>query len=283
MKANIQHSTIPIKKANGELEPFDVNKLERSLMNAGAKEATVAQIVEDIQSWIYPGVTTKKLYHRAFSLLRKEKSASHLRYNLKRAMLQLGPTGFPFELLIGELFKQEGFDVEVGVTMEGRCVTHEMDVVATNKNSMHLVECKYHKDQGNHVSVQVPLYVHSRVDDIIITQRKLKKYKDVTFSGWVITNTSFSSDSINYSKCSNVNLLGWDYPLGGGLKELIEKFNLYPITVLQKITMKEKKQLIEQGIVTCTELREQKNILNSLNFTSAKINVVRKELDRILG
>jgi hypothetical protein len=272
---------IQIKKANGEVEPFDVNKLERSLLNTGAKEETISKIVDDIKQWIYPGVTTKKLYHRAFSILRREKSASPLRYKLKHAMLQLGPTGFPFEILIGELFKVEGYDVEVGVTVEGKCVSHEMDVVATNKNSQHLVECKYHKDQGNHVSVQVPLYVHSRVDDIIRTRRATPKYKNFTFSGWVITNTKFSSDSINYSKCSGINLLSWDYPIGSGLKDVIEQRNLYPITVLQKLKIKEKHTIMDEGIVTCSQLIENPDVLNSFSFSDTKMKVVLNELRNI--
>ena len=196
-------------------------------------------------------------------------------------MLQLGPSGFPFEFLIGELFKQEGFSVQVGVIVDGRCIKHEMDVIATNENSQHLVECKYHKDQGNHVSVQVPLYVHSRVDDIIITRRKNPEYKNFTFSGWVVTNTRFSNDSIQYSKCSNLNLLGWDYPHGNGLQDLIENFNLYPITVLQKITAKEKQLLMERGIVTCTQLSSQIDFLEMLNFSKSKNRALKKELSRI--
>jgi hypothetical protein len=277
------NKVILVKKASGEEEPFATEKLERSLINAGAKTEIIRKIIEDIERWIHPGVTTKKIYTRAFSLLRQDKTTSSLRYRLKQAILELGPTGYPFEILIGKLFQQMGFGAEVGVVVEGKCITHEMDVIATNDVVQHLAECKYHKDQGKQVSIQVPLYVRSRVDDIIGKRQKMTEYQDFSFSGWVITNTRFSSDSIQYSKCSGLNLLGWNYPHGEGLKEKIEKYKLYPITVLRNLTNKEKQQLLKEDIVTCTQLLAHPEVLSSLDLSKAKYDKLLKELNDICG
>ncbi|MDD4107279.1 MAG: ATP cone domain-containing protein, partial [Prolixibacteraceae bacterium] len=141
-------NVILVKKASGEKEPFDAEKLRRSLQNSGAEDRLIEKIVADINAWIYPDVTTKKIYSRAFSLLRRERTAAAMRYKLKQAIMELGPTGYPFENFIGEIFKNQGFKIEVGIVTEGNCVTHEMDVIATNNKIQHLVECKYSKDQG---------------------------------------------------------------------------------------------------------------------------------------
>jgi hypothetical protein len=261
-----RNKVILVKKASGEEEPFATEKLERSLLNAGAKADIIQKIVGDIECWIQPGVTTKKIYTRAFSLLRQDKTTSSLRYRLKQAILELGPTGYPFEILIGKLFQQTGFGAEVGVVVEGKCITHEMDVIATKSSIQHLAECKYHKDQGKQVSIQVPLYVRSRVDDIISKRQKMREYQDFSFTGWVITNTRFSSDSIQYSKCSGLKLLGWNYPPGEGLKEKIEKYKLYPITLLRNLTNKEKQHLLKEDIVICTQLFAHPQALSVLDL-----------------
>lgn len=272
---------IIIKKASGDEEPFASYKLERSMLNAGAKPETITRIVADIENWIYPGITTRKIYSRAFSLLRGEKTTSSLKYSLKRAILELGPTGYPFEILIGELFEHMGFKTEVGVVLDGKCISHEMDVIATNNTEQHLVECKYHKDQGKHVGIQVPLYVRSRVNDIISKRKEMVKYSNKVFEGWVITNTRLSLDSIKYGNCSGLNLLAWSYPVGNGLKENIEKYKIYPITVLKKLTIKEKQYLLNEGIVTCSQLLEKLDSLTSLVLSKSKYNKLKKELSDI--
>jgi len=109
------------RKASGETELFDVSKLQRSLQKAGAEFSAVNKITEDINKWIYSGVTTKKIYSRAFSLLRREQRGAAMRYKLKQAIMELGPTGYPFENLIGEIFRKQGFNIEVGVVVEGNC------------------------------------------------------------------------------------------------------------------------------------------------------------------
>jgi hypothetical protein len=270
---------ILIKKASGAEEPFSTQKLERSLRSAGADGTTISKIVDDIREWIVPGITTKKIYGRAFQLLRRKQNVSAIRYRLKHAILQLGPTGYPFESFVGELFKLKGYSVDVGIVVDGQCVTHEMDVIATKDHHQHLVECKYHSDQGKQESIQVPLYVRSRVDDIIRKRQSMPEYTDYSFTGWVVTNTRFSSDSLHYGACAGLKLLAWDYPQENGLKDIIEELNLYPVTILQHLNLKQKQSLLESGIVTCAQAWKNRSLLNEMPLTPPKLRAVLKELD----
>ncbi len=271
-----------VTKASGEKEPFSVEKLKRSLRNAGADKAIIDKIVEEMYKWLYQGVTTKKIYAHAFSLLKKQPDISGLRYRLKQAILELGPSGYPFETLIGQLFSKQGYTTEVGIVVEGNCVTHEMDVIATHNKKQNLVECKYSKHQGKQVSVQVPLYVHSRVADIVKKRRSISATKNFDFKGWVVTNTRFSEDSIQYGKCSGLNMLAWDYPHDKGLKHLIEDYKIYPITILRNLTKAHKKVLLEMDIVTCNQLAQKIDSLDRLNLTAPRLKRLKNELAEVV-
>jgi hypothetical protein len=278
-----ERKLILVKKASGDEEPFAIDKLERSLQNAGASASAIEKILVSIEDWIFNGVTTKQIYSHAFSILRREKNSSAMRYRLKKAIMELGPTGYPFEQFIGQLFKKQGYDIEVGVVVDGVCVTHEMDVIATQNTIQHLVECKYHKDQGKYVSVQVPLYVRSRVNDIIEKRKDMPEYKGLSFTGWVVTNTRFSEDSIQYGTCSGLSLLAWDYPRNKGLKETIEKLRLYPVTILDTLTKIQKQELMDQNILTCMQLKENSHLLDSFALSEKKKKSLRDELKHICG
>ncbi len=281
MNNNISKNNILILKASGDEELFKPEKLEHSLLNAGAKTETVAKIVSDIQAWISPGATTKEIYRRAFSILHRDAATPALRYKLKQAIFAMGPTGYPFEFLIGQLFKLKGFVTEVGIVVQGHCITHEMDVIATLDSVQHLMECKYHKEQGKHVSIQVPLYVRSRVDDIIRKRQGMAEYQGYSFKGWVVTNTSFSPDCIQYGKCNGLNLLAWDYPVGEGIKTIIEDLKIYPITILESLNAIEQQHLLNQGIVTCSQLTENMDSLQAFGFTKTKYEALKSEIKQI--
>jgi hypothetical protein len=274
--------TILVRKASGAEEPFSQKKLENSLRAAGAGETSIAEIIKDINDWIYTGVTTKKIYSRSFQLLKRLKGVASMRYRLKQAMMELGPTGYPFEKFIGQIFEKQGYKVKTGQILEGLCVTHEMDVVATSSDTQQLVECKYGLDQGKYVTIQVPLYVRSRVDDIVRKYEEQKRFQGFRVTGWIVTNTRFSSDSIRYSHCSGLKLLGWDYPEENSLRQIIEKERLYPVTVLTQLTRKEKQQLIDQGVVNCIQLLENLQVLDSIEFSGKKSTALIKELNDIL-
>jgi hypothetical protein len=277
----IATTSVQIRKASGELEPFELNKLESSLHNAGADRDSIAKVLKGIESWIYDGITTKQLYSKAFNLLRKLQRPSATRYKLKRAIYDLGPSGYPFEAFMGQVFERLGYTTETGIIVKGQCLNHEMDVIATNDQEQLIMECKFHKDQGHHVGIQVPLYVHSRVNDIIDLRKTQKEYSGLKFSIWVVTNTRFSTDAIQYSRCKNVHLLAWDFPRGKGIKELVEQAHIFPVTILTHLLKKDKLYLLEKGIVSCHQLYSQMEILNELDLSTRKKKALIEELEEI--
>lgn len=278
---NLLSKNITVVKASGEKEVFDMGKLEASMHNAGAGQKAIKQVLLGIEQWIYNGVTTKQLYSKAFSLLRKVQRSSATKYRLKKAIYQLGPSGYPFESFIGQIFERLGYQIETGIIVDGHCLSHEMDVIATNNEEQLIMECKYHKDQGKHVGVQVPLYVKSRVDDIIKKREEQEMFSGLNFSRWVVTNTRFSTDAIQFARCSGVKLLAWDFPRGNGLKDLIEQVHIFPITILANLLIKDKRRLLEKGIVSCHQLCEQKEVLEEFQLSNRKKKALLEELEGI--
>lgn len=271
-----------IRKATGELEPFDPGKLADSLRRSGADETSVEEITASIESWLQDGVTTQKIYARAHSLLGKHKKSASARYKVKQALMELGSSGYPFEHFVGELFRKQGYEVEVGQILEGCSITHEMDVIATIDGVQHLMECKHSQMQGKYVSIQTPLYVHSRVNDIVNRRKNDEAFSGLSFYGWVVTNTRFSSDCMQYADYYGLKLLAWDYPAGNGIKDLVEREKMYPVTVLANLTARHKKYLIENGVVTCNELYRRLDLMDALDIPQKRRSALKKELESLI-
>jgi hypothetical protein len=214
-------------------------------------------------------------------LFRKKREAAALRYELKKALYRLGPTGYPFEHFIGELFSRQGYETEVGCIVQGACVSHEIDVIATGDDVQYLVECKYTRSQGKRVNVQTPLYLHSRVEDISEKRKELPQYESLRFTAALITNARFSSDTITYGECKGIALLAWDYPVDAGLKDMIQRFNIFPITILTQLTRSQKLLLMKGGIVTCAQLLNDTRILQEFHMSEKREHRVIREAESI--
>ena len=241
-------NSINIIKHSGDIVPFNVDKLKDSLRRAQASEELIQQIVTQIESTIYDGITTKKIYQMAFKMLKGKSRVSASKYKLKKALMELGPSGFPFEKLVGKLLEYEGFETKVGVIVQGNCVQHEVDVIAQKDNTHYMIECKYHSDQGRFCNVKIPLYIHSRFLDVEKQWEHQKGHEAKLHKGGVYTNTRFTTDAIQYGKCVGLLLTSWDYPLGNGLKDRIDQSGLHPLTALTTLTKVEKTKLLEKGI-----------------------------------
>lgn len=269
---------VKVRKYSGELVDFDENKLLQSLRNAKASEALAMKIVRKIEQELYSGISTKKIYSRAFQMLKSQKRPSAARYKLKKAIMELGPSGFPFEQFIGHIFKVDGYTTDVGIIMNGQCVTHEVDVLACKDHRCYIIECKYHNQQGKPNDIKIPLYIHSRYNDI---QGELKKDHDNDFTDyqcWIFTNTRFSLDAIDYAKCAGLQLISWDYPEHKSLKYRINKSKLFPITALTSLNKREKQIFLEQGVVLCKEIYEKPELLQSNGFSKTRIRKIQEDI-----
>jgi hypothetical protein len=261
---------IHIIKASGEIAPFQIEKLISSLKRAGANEMIIRQIVQNIESVVHDGMTTKKIYQMAFRMLKRKARVSASKYKLKNALMELGPSGFPFEKLIGKIMAQEGFETKVGVIVQGNCVQHEVDVIALKDNNHYMIECKYHSDQGRFCNVKIPLYIQSRFLDVEAQWKKQLGHETKLHKGGVYTNTRFTTDAIQYGKCVGLLLTSWDYPKGNGLKDRIDKSGLHPLTALTTLTKAEKTKLLDAGIVLCKELHENPNLLEQIGVPKSR-------------
>lgn len=274
-------SDLKIINASGEKVDFSIEKVGRSLRKSGADEKSITQILNSIQAELYDGITTKEIYNRAYKLLRKKDSLLASRYKLKKAIYELGPTGYPFEKFIAALLENSGYKVEVGKIIQGNCVSHEIDVIAIKDNVKQFIECKFHSEQGRYCNVKIPLYIHSRFRDIE-TFYQAKHHPEEFFNeGWVVTNTRFTVDALQYGKCVKLQLLSWDTPKGSSLKERIDKAGLYPITVSSLLTQREKQFLLSRDVVLCRHLIEDKFFLDHLGVSDTRKKKILKEMQQL--
>lgn len=269
-----------IVKASGEKVPFSREKLINSMQKAGADEQTSDDIMKYIESELYDEISTQKIYNLAFQKLKQKSSKAAGKYKLKSALMELGPSGFAFEKFIGEIFKYKGFHIEIGQIVQGKCVTHEIDVMATKGDEKNIIECKYHNRPGIVCDVKIPLYVHSRFQDVV-QETNFTKNKNQLNRVWIATNTRFSSDAIKYGLCAEMNLLGWDYPKNENLKEMIDRSGLYPITCMHNITLEEKSILMNRGIILGKDLLTNRNLLTELGMNYQRAENVLKEIETI--
>lgn len=277
----INDENIIITKASGMKVPFNKGKLKQSMLRSGANSQQADEIVSEVMEMLVEGMTTRKIYKTAFRLLRNVSRPMAARYKLKRAIMELGPSGFPFEQFIGELLKYKGYKTQVGVIVKGHCVNHEVDIIAEKDKHHFMIECKFHNRQGYVCDVKIPLYIQSRFLDVATSWKKIDGHGEKFHQGWVVTNTRFSEDAAQYGSCMNMNLVGWDYPENNALKDWIDGSGLHPVTCLTTLTQKEKQQLLDKNIVLCKTIHHNHALLETIGIKQPRLQKVMEEVSAL--
>ncbi len=280
MSQNTNSLDIDIVKSSGKRVKFSLDKLRQSLSRSGAESDVVIRILDTVRDELYQGISTKEIYNRAYALLKKEKRYYASKYKLKKAIYELGPTGFPFENFIAALLKYSGYKTKVGQILQGTCVSHEIDVVANKNGDTTIVECKFHSEEGRNCNVKVPLYIASRFMDVK-RHWDAKPHKTELTQGWVVTNTRFTHDALQYGKCIGLYLLSWDYPKNDGLKDRIDRLGLYPITVSTLLTKREKQFLLTRDVVLCRDLIDDAFYLDHLGVSEGRKTKILNEIKQL--
>ncbi len=274
---------IHVIKASGDRELFDPLKLISSLSRAGATVEQARDIIVHIEKELEDEMTTDHIYRHAFSILKRTKNPSVAsRYSLRRALLELGPTGFPFEKFLGQLMKHRGYEIAVNQMLLGRCVPHEMDVVAYNEKELIMIESKFHNHPGEKSDLKVALYVKARFDDLLEQHFDYGK-KRLLDKGWLVTNTKFTENAIRYGECSGLTMIGWNYPKTGSIRDFIVDTGLHPVTCISEMSSSEKQLLLNNGMVLCRQIIDAQSELSRLGIGKEKIDAITAEAREICG
>lgn len=265
-----------IMKVDGNMEPFDHRKLRHSLKRSGASDAVIENIVAEIDPEIIDGTTTTEIYRRARSLLKSVQKTAAVKYSLRRALFNLGPTGFPFEDFLGKLFEAQGYETKTGIILRGRCVPHEIDLIAYKKDHCFIAEAKFHAHPGMKSDLQVALYSHARFQDLKDMRLSTDQACGIVDS-YIITNTKFTQVAMEYAKCAGVKLLSWNFPKEKTLQDHIQEAGIYPITALTSLGAQGKRLLLENGIILCKDMEKKRDTLRSLGFAPSKIENMIEE------
>lgn len=268
-------------KSTGERERFSVAKLRRSLTRSGADADTVEHIIDHITPELHNGMKTAHIYKHAYAILKKKKYPAAVRYSLRKAVMELGPSGFPFEKYVAEVMQGKGYRTETDVVLPGFCVSHEVDILMEKDNRHIFAECKFHNQQGIKTDVKVALYIYARFLDLQKGHDANEGKHPKIHEGWLITNTKLTSDAIQYAICAGLTVIGWDYPEKGNLQDLILETGVHPLTFLSTLSQTDKNNLLRQGIVMCRDLTIGKELLKSIGLPDEKIDKVVAEAKRV--
>jgi len=269
-----------ITKASGQKESFDIKKFKRSLLRSGVSEKIIEELVQEIIRRT-DLKTTSDIYRYAFNALVSQRSPAAARYNLKKALYDLGPSGFPLEKFLAKLFEEQGYNVFLNQIAPGKCISYEIDLVLKKENKYHFVESKFHIRQGRKSDIQPVLYSKARFDDIQAYYMQKPMYKKKNHLALVITNTKFTSKAIQYAECVGMKLIDWSYPQEGSLAVLIDRLGIHPITALSTLSSNQKRRLIEKNIVLCREIKKNIDKLKEVGISQHRINRIVKEAEEM--
>ena len=261
---------INVAKSTGTLEPFSEEKVLSSIGRAHIPKELQEQILSNVKTKLYDNIPTSEIYHHITEFLQTSSAPyAKAKYSLKKGVMDLGPTGYPFEDFVAEILKKDDYQTETRQILNGRCVKHEIDIVAQKDGIKSMIECKFHNSTGNHTQVHVSLYTKARFDDL----KDIHKLNDV----WLVTNTRITPDALNYALCNNIKVISWNYPQGYGLRDLIERSQLHPITVLTTLSQNQKQHLLQNHSVLCKDVYKNPASLEALNLQKEKIQSILDE------
>lgn len=263
------------KRGRRQKELFNISKFKKSLQRSGLDESMCEDLLKQVDPEKSYYQSTASLFRRTHDAIYKKSKKLAAHYNIKRSILELGPTGYPFEILGAEIFKTKGFKTKVSVIKKGVFVSHEIDVVAKRPDLTIFCECKFHRNSNHKNDIKLPLYVYARYLDL----KNTKKYKKVQYA--IMTNTDFSEDAIKYSEGVGLMLFSLDYPDKNTFIDLMKQYKVYPVTILKTLKKKEAALLLEKKIVVIKHLKVSH--LENLGLTKERILEVKSEIKELLN
>ncbi len=246
---------VNVTKADGTRQVFDRQKVARTALRMGLSLESAEEVAKKVELKSYEGIPTKKVLQIIFSYAKIYRPEIKHMIDLRESisLLRSKPD---FEQFVGLLMLEQGYDIKMNQIISGKCVEHEIDVVASKGRENVYVEVKHHMQHHTFTGLDVFLETNSVFQDLKDGYSLGKN--DIDFkTAFVVSNTKISDHAKRYSECRGINYLGWRNPEGKGLEDLVERKGLYPITLLRGIDTVTEGKLGNAGIVLLKQLVEE--------------------------
>ncbi len=265
-------------KASGLEEKFSSRKIYQTILEAGGSGKIARDVISVVKKEYHENMTTREILE---IVLRELKNFPDVRarYDLKRAIMSLGPSGFPFENFFGDLLKEYSYETKVRNFIKGKIITHEVDIIASKisggKKKSYMIECKYHNEPGNSTRLHPALYTYARFLDLNSRERP-----DMP---WLVTNTKCSPDAKDYARGVGLKITAWNFPKEKNLRRLIQEKKLYPITIIKSISNITKEKLFRARIVIAKHLLNFPvgELMNKTGLSEREIHKIIEEVKEI--
>lgn len=243
---------ITITKADGSKQLFEKQKVKQTCYRLGADEVLADQVAGIVEGRLYPGITTGTIFKMISSLMRKHRPALKHLFDLRKGISLMEPK-YEFEPFVRLLLSQIGYSVKPNTILRGQCGEHEVDALATKDRINYFVEIKHHYSY----------HALTGLDESRIARAILEDVTDAFNSGsnglridsaMIITNTRYSEHAIVYGKCRNILQIGWTSPENLGLRDIVERGKLYPLSCLRGLSNEKRLRLVNAGILLIKQL-----------------------------
>jgi hypothetical protein len=271
-----------VTKADGSKQPFDKQKIINTCLRLQATPEQAQSIADKIEAKAYDGIPTKKILQMVFLYMKKYRPAIGYQIDLRQAiaMLRSKPD---FEIFVAKLFEALGYKVETNLIIQGKCVEHEIDVVARKDSEIILVEVKHHVNHHTYSGLDTFLQLNSTLEDLKEGYESGKNNFKFT-RAILICNTKVSDHARRYALCRGLEFIAWKFPQEKGLERLIEEYKLYPITFLKGIERNEAYKLADASVVTVKQLLDDvEKISRKSGIGKNRILQLQKAAKTVLG
>jgi hypothetical protein len=244
-----------VTKADGSKQLFDKGKVANTALRLGANPALAQELAQQVEGKLYEGITTQRILQIIFALMGKYKPAVRHLFDLKRGISLMKPKP-EFEVFIRVLLSQSGFQVKPNAILRGLCSEHEADAVASKDGLTYFVEVKHHANYHALTGLDESRIARAIMEDVTdgyeqgMTEAKIDR-------AMIVTNTRYSEHASKYGRCRGIMQIGWAFSEGFGLRDLVEKYKLYPLSCLRGVSVEVRLRLVDVGIVLIKQLREQ--------------------------
>ncbi len=227
----------------------------QTCLKMGADNYIANEVTERIEKKLFQGITTQMILQQIFTYMREYRpGVSHL-FDLKQGISLMEPKP-EFELFIQFLLAHTGFEVAPNQVLKGKCGEHEVDGIAKKDGVTYFVEVKHHFSYHTLTGLDESRIAWAVLEDVTdaftagLTSLKIDR-------AVIVTNTRYSDHAIQYGKCKNLIQIGWTSPEHFGLREAIEKNQLYPLSCLRGVSVEVRLRLVDSGIVLIKQLLNQ--------------------------